>query len=213
PARRELLRRVVHAVHHRDARLRGRPPGARRPSAVRGPQLRRHARAGARDRRAHRRHLLRRSRRQRRGVRRREGLSDAHHGVHPGRRHGGRHALDGDERRPAARRHPQGARRHVIDGDFSYAFGLGLVATVNPCGFAMLPAYLGYFLGLEGHDDPDRSVLRALAVGATLTAGFVAVFAVIGLIIEHVSRAVMDAIPYATVVIGVALVVLAIAML
>ncbi|MGI8711506.1 MAG: cytochrome c biogenesis CcdA family protein, partial [Acidimicrobiales bacterium] len=24
-----------------------------------------------------------------------------------------------------------------------------MVATVNPCGFAMLPAYLGYFLGLE----------------------------------------------------------------
>jgi len=101
----------------------------------------------------------------------------------------------------------------VIDGNFSYAFGLGLVATVNPCGFAMLPAYLGYFLGLEGDDDPDRSVMRALAVGATLTAGFVVVFAIIGLIIEHVSRTVMDAIPYATVVIGIALVVLAIAML
>ncbi|MFN7150094.1 MAG: cytochrome C biosynthesis protein, partial [Microthrixaceae bacterium] len=24
-----------------------------------------------------------------------------------------------------------------------------MVATVNPCGFAMLPAYLSYFLGLE----------------------------------------------------------------
>lgn len=101
----------------------------------------------------------------------------------------------------------------MIDGDFSYAFALGLVATVNPCGFAMLPAYLGYFLGLEGDDDPDRSVLRAFAIGATLTAGFVVVFALIGLIIEHVTRAVMDVIPYATVVVGIGLVVLAIAML
>jgi cytochrome c-type biogenesis protein len=101
----------------------------------------------------------------------------------------------------------------MIDGRFSYALTLGLIATVNPCGFAMLPAYLSYFLGLEGDDDADRSVLRALAVGATVTAGFVAVFAVTGYIIENVSRTVRDAIPYATVVIGLALVVLAVAML
>jgi cytochrome c biogenesis protein CcdA len=101
----------------------------------------------------------------------------------------------------------------VIEGPFAYAFSLGLVATVNPCGFAMLPAYLSYFLGLEGDADAERSVLRAVAVGATLTAGFVTVFALIGLVIENISHAVMDAIPYATVVIGVGLVVLAISML
>jgi cytochrome c-type biogenesis protein len=101
----------------------------------------------------------------------------------------------------------------VIDGPFAYAFSLGLVATVNPCGFAMLPAYLSYFLGLEGDDHADRSVLRAVAVGVTLTAGFVAVFAVIGFIIENISGGVRDAIPYGTVVVGAALVVLAIAML
>jgi hypothetical protein len=101
----------------------------------------------------------------------------------------------------------------MINGSFSYAFGLGMVAAVNPCGFAMLPAYLGYFLGLEGDDDPDRSVLRALAVGLTVTAGFVAVFAVVGYVIENVSRQVLDALPYATVVIGLALAALAVAML
>jgi cytochrome c biogenesis protein CcdA len=101
----------------------------------------------------------------------------------------------------------------VIDGHFSYAFTLGLVATVNPCGFAMLPAYLSYFLGLEGDDDADRSVLRALAVGATVTAGFVAVFAVLGYVIENVSQTVFDAMPYATVVIGLALAALAVTML
>jgi cytochrome c biogenesis protein CcdA len=101
----------------------------------------------------------------------------------------------------------------MIGGHFSYAFSLGLVAAVNPCGFAMLPAYLSYFLGLEGDDDADRSILRALAVGLTVTAGFVAVFAVIGYVIENVSREVRDALPYATIVIGVGLVLLALAML
>jgi hypothetical protein len=28
-----------------------------------------------------------------------------------------------------------------------YAFGAGMVAAVNPCGFALLPAYLALFLG------------------------------------------------------------------
>jgi cytochrome c biogenesis protein CcdA len=62
------------------------------------------------------------------------------------------------------------------------AFTAGLVATVNPCGFAMLPAYLALFLGLEG-DDPatgPRAVGRALRVGLVVSTGFVAVFAVAG---------------------------------
>jgi cytochrome c biogenesis protein CcdA len=67
-----------------------------------------------------------------------------------------------------------------------YAFGVGMVATFNPCGFAMLPAYLSYFLGLENARDTDNradaTVLRALAVGAAMTAGFVVVFGVLGLV-------------------------------
>jgi cytochrome c-type biogenesis protein len=34
------------------------------------------------------------------------------------------------------------------DRAWAYYLTLGMVATVNPCGFAMLPAYLSYFLGL-----------------------------------------------------------------
>ena len=36
-----------------------------------------------------------------------------------------------------------------MGADLALAFSAGMVATVNPCGFAMLPAYLSYFLGLE----------------------------------------------------------------
>ena len=35
------------------------------------------------------------------------------------------------------------------------AFSAGMVATLNPCGFAMLPAYLSYFMGLQ--DEEERS--------------------------------------------------------
>ena len=35
-----------------------------------------------------------------------------------------------------------------------FAFTAGLLSTVNPCGFAMLPAYLSFFMGLEDEDAP-----------------------------------------------------------
>ncbi len=36
----------------------------------------------------------------------------------------------------------------MIEAPIALAFAAGLVATVNPCGFAMLPAYLAYFMGM-----------------------------------------------------------------
>ena len=59
----------------------------------------------------------------------------------------------------------------LMIGPLAYAFGVGMVATFNPCGFAMLPAYLSYFLGLEDastrRSTPGSAVVRALTVGAS----------------------------------------------
>ncbi len=101
----------------------------------------------------------------------------------------------------------------MIDAPLALAFTAGMVATVNPCGFAMLPAYLAFFLGLEGPEDDRAGVTRALAVGAAVTLGFVAVFAAIGALISHLSLAVDDWFPQMTIVVGVLLVALGIAML
>ncbi len=94
------------------------------------------------------------------------------------------------------------------------AFTAGMVATVNPCGFALLPAYLSYFLGLD-EDDQSQSnaVLRALTVSAAVTAGFVVVFGLMGIIWSSVSGVVGTRLPYLTIVIGFGLIVLGIAML
>jgi cytochrome c-type biogenesis protein len=103
-----------------------------------------------------------------------------------------------------------------MNAPLAYAFGLGMVATVNPCGFAMLPAYLSFFLGLEGgrpDERRDRTVIRAVQVSAMLTLGFIAVFAVVGIAITNVSRSINDVVPYLTIVIGLGLVVLGVAML
>ena len=58
------------------------------------------------------------------------------------------------------------------------AFGAGMVATVNPCGFAMLPAYLSYFMGIQEESRGRAAILRsALVVGGVVSLGFLAVFA------------------------------------
>lgn len=102
----------------------------------------------------------------------------------------------------------------MINAPLAIAFGAGMLATVNPCGFAMLPAYLGYFLGLDGHDrDVRASVGRSLGVGLSVSAGFLAVFSVVGLAIYHLSASVDRWTPWATIIIGGGLVILGIAML
>ncbi len=93
----------------------------------------------------------------------------------------------------------------------AYPFSLGLVAAFNPCGFALLPAYLGYFIGVESAEQPASgakalgAMLRAMAVALTLTAGFVAVFGAFGALFETVlsQGAVLDRIGYVTIAVGV----------
>jgi cytochrome c-type biogenesis protein len=102
----------------------------------------------------------------------------------------------------------------MIDAPLALAFSAGMVATVNPCGFAMLPAYLSYFLGLEAADEDARAgVTRALEVGAVVTLGFVVVFASIGAVISHLSLAVEDWFPWMTIVVGIGVLVLGVALL
>lgn len=94
----------------------------------------------------------------------------------------------------------------MIDGAFAVAFTAGMLATVNPCGFAMLPAYLGFFLGVEGEGEEARVGLsRALAVGLSVSVGFAATFAAIGLVVTHLTSEVYEWAPFVSVVIGVAL--------
>ncbi len=101
----------------------------------------------------------------------------------------------------------------MIDAPLALAFASGMVATVNPCGFAMLPAYLAYFLGLEGQDrDVQASVSRSLGVGLTVSAGFLLVFGLAGLAIYHLQASIYEWVPWATIAIGLLLVVLGFAM-
>ena len=89
---------------------------------------------------------------------------------------------------------------------FAFAFTAGLVATLNPCGFAMLPAYLSYFMGLDDGGEATTtgaSVRRAVQVGAVVSAGFLLVFGLAGILITLGVRAVVDAMPWIALAVGV----------
>ncbi len=98
------------------------------------------------------------------------------------------------------------------------AFALGMVALINPCGFALLPAYLGFFLGLDDDEDAETSSIvalnRAQVVGLSMSAGFLAVFGVLGLFLAGTITGLQESgwLPRITVVIGVGLVALGVAM-
>ena len=93
-----------------------------------------------------------------------------------------------------------------------FAFGAGLVASVNPCGFAMLPAYMGLYLGSNDQDERRVNILpqlgKALLVGGAVTAGFVVLFSVVGAIIGLGARSLVgDVLPWLGLAIGVLLIV------
>jgi cytochrome c biogenesis protein CcdA len=94
------------------------------------------------------------------------------------------------------------------------AFTAGMLATFNPCGFAMLPAYLSYFLGLEdASPDAGTTIFRAIGVGATVSAGFLVVFAAVGAVITVFSLQFESVLPWVTIAIGIGLAVLGVTML
>jgi len=95
------------------------------------------------------------------------------------------------------------------------SFLRGMVATVNPCGFILLPTYLMYFLGMQGvvPGSERASIRRALLVATSLSAGFMAVFIGVGLVSYNFTNWLVQNAKYATAVIGIGLVVLGIAML
>jgi cytochrome c-type biogenesis protein len=95
----------------------------------------------------------------------------------------------------------------MIDAPLGLALAAGVLAAVNPCGFALLPAYLALLVrGEAGATDPGRgaAVGRALLAAAAMTLGFAAVFGAFGLAVAPVAASVQEHLPWFTIVLGVA---------
>ena len=88
-----------------------------------------------------------------------------------------------------------------------YAFALGAVAAFNPCGFALVPAYLGLYL----RDDIGRSGLgarlrRSIAVAVVVGASFTALFGAVGAVFSLGSALIVRSLPWIGLGVGVVLV-------
>jgi len=100
---------------------------------------------------------------------------------------------------------------------FGFAFGAGIVAAVNPCGFAMLPAYLSLYLGNQEAGFEKRSSLgrglRALLIGGAVSLGFVLLFGLAGVVVSAGGSAILGTMPWVGMVIGGALILMGLWML
>lgn len=93
-----------------------------------------------------------------------------------------------------------------------FALGAGMVAAVNPCGFPMLPAYLGLFVGTGAANELrpaiGRRVLRAITVSLTMTAAFVLLFASVGIALSRGLHVVSQSFPAIGLAVGTLMVML-----
>ncbi|PZC50798.1 MAG: Cytochrome c biogenesis protein CcdA [Chloroflexi bacterium] len=87
-----------------------------------------------------------------------------------------------------------------------YAFSAGMLATINPCGFVMLPAFIAYQIGLA---DTSRGVatrlVNSITVSLLVSAGFITLFGIIGFIISIGGAFIISAFPWFGLAAGVAL--------
>jgi cytochrome c-type biogenesis protein len=107
----------------------------------------------------------------------------------------------------------------MTTGLLALAFGAGLLAPVNPCGFAVLPAFLAYAIGADSHsaDAPSRGAATRLAgglrAGLALTLGFAGTFTLLGVLLAIGIRSLIGVVPWAAALLGGVLAVAGAAML
>jgi len=88
-----------------------------------------------------------------------------------------------------------------MTGELLLALTAGMLGAVNPCGFAILPAYLSLLISTEA----GGAVRRALRCSAALTIGYVVVFGAFGLVLTPVAGWLTPRLPWLTVVLGLGL--------
>src|SRR5438552_8149056 len=81
----------------------------------------------------------------------------------------------------------------------SVALVAGGLAVFNPCGFPLLPAFLGFYLGADEERLPraPTRILQGLLVGVLVAVGFVGLFALAALPVSFGVALVARSVPWA----------------
>ncbi len=80
----------------------------------------------------------------------------------------------------------QGFLADIVGITGLFAFSAGVVSAVNPCGFAMLPAYLGLYMSTSIYEKDSthygKMILKGLFIGCCVGLGVLSLFLFVGLI-------------------------------
>ena len=100
-----------------------------------------------------------------------------------------------------------------MNGPIVLAIVAGGLSTINPCGFAMLPAFLGLYAGAREEQLPSgpTRLAQGVATGLLVAAGFLAVFAAVALPIIYGATQIVRAVPWAGIVLGISMIIFGIA--
>lgn len=96
------------------------------------------------------------------------------------------------------------------------AFGMGMLATMNPCGFALLPTYLAYSAaGSSGAKEVglSRRLAYGMRAGVALSAGFAGALTLAALVVALGARSIASALPWVSLLVGAGMVVIGAVML
>src|SRR5258708_33616558 len=89
----------------------------------------------------------------------------------------------------------------------AFAFSAGILASVNPCAFVMLPGFVSYYLGgteAEAVSTTGR-LSTALLLGIAVTAGFMALFVSVGAVFSAGGAFLLRSLAWVSLVIGLGL--------
>jgi cytochrome c-type biogenesis protein len=89
---------------------------------------------------------------------------------------------------------------------FGYSFAAGMVAAVNPCGFALLPAYIGLYLRERSPEALPRRLLRAVVISLVVSSSFILLFGAAGLVLSVVTSGLVRYLPWIGLIVGAGLV-------
>lgn len=78
----------------------------------------------------------------------------------------------------------------------------GVLATFNPCGFALLPAYMGMIAAANEGRTKTQALIGGVRFASGMTVGFILLFGTFGLIFAPFASAISQYLPLVTIVVG-----------
>ena len=90
----------------------------------------------------------------------------------------------------------------------SLAIVAGVLATFNPCGFALLPAYMGMIAAATEGRSQAQALISGLRFASGMTVGFILLFGTFGLVFAPFASAISRYLPIVTIVVGLLIVAL-----